>query len=311
MAHNHLLWIGFNAAVLVLLWADLCVVHRTAHVVSIREALLASAAWIGAALLFNGAIAGWWGHKPALEFLTGYLVEEALSVDNLFIFLLIFSYFRVPPEHQHRVLFWGILGALVMRVTFILAGIALLDRFHWVMYLFGAFLVLTGVKLAVEKDQEVHPEHNPVTQLFRRIMPVTTDYAGHRFFVRQDGRWLATPLFIVLLVVETTDVVFAVDSIPAVLGVTRDPFIAYSSNVCAILGLRSLYFALAGMLRLFHHLHYGLAFILAFVGVKMCIADYYHIPIGVALGVIGGTLALSILASLCFQPPAGGHRPSA
>ena len=306
MTYHPLLWIGFNVAVIALLYIDLRVINRQADAIPVKKALLLSGAWIGAALLFNLGLYVWRGRQPALEFLTGYLVEESLSVDNLFVFLLIFSYFRVSPHHQRQVLFWGILGALVLRLTFILAGITLLRRFHWMMYLFGGFLILTGLKLARDQDAEVAPEKNPVLRLFRRCMPVTDHYEGQRFFVRRDGRWLATPLFVVLLVVETTDLLFAVDSIPAVLGVTLDPFIVYSSNACAILGLRSLYFALAGLMRLFHHLNYGLCLILVFVGAKMLLADVYPIPIGAALGVVIGILALAILSSVLFPPAA--HR---
>lgn len=305
-----MLWVIFSAVIAAMLTIDLGVVHRHAHVVSIREALLWSAVWITIALLFNVGLYFWRGPGPALEFLTGYLIEKSLSVDNLFVFLLIFSYFRVPAQYQHQVLFWGILGALVLRFAFIFVGVALIKQFHWILYVFGAFLIFTGVKLALEKDKEVHPERNPVLKLFRRFMPVTDRYDGGRFFVRQAGRLLATPLFIVLLVVETTDVIFAVDSIPAIFAITLDPFIVYSSNAFAILGLRALYFALAGLLRLFAHLHYGLAAILVFVGVKMLIADLYKIPIGIALGVVAGILALSILASLAFKPPEAAPHPA-
>jgi tellurite resistance protein TerC len=280
---------------------DLGVFHRKAHVIQIREALLWSGFWIALALLFNLSIYFWRGPETALEFLTGYLIEKSLSVDNLFVFLLIFSYFDVPPLYQHKVLFWGILGALIMRAIFIAAGITLIQAFHWVIYLFGIFLILTGIKLAFHKEREIHPERNPVIRIFRRLMPVSDQYDGDKFVVKKSGKFLFTPLFIVLLMIETTDVIFAVDSIPAILAITLDPFIVYTSNVFAILGLRALYFALAGMLRLFHHLHYGLSAILVLVGIKMLLADIYKIPTVIALGLIAGILLLSIIASI-VQP---------
>jgi tellurite resistance protein TerC len=298
MSTQALLWIGFNIFVLGMLVLDLGVFHRKAHVVKIKEALLWSAAWIALALMFNLGIYFWRGEDVALQFLTGYLIEKSLSVDNIFVFVLVFSYFRVPALYQHKVLFWGILGALIMRAIFIAAGISLIQNFHWVIYIFGSLLILTGIKMAVQKDKEIHPEKNPVVNLFRRFMPVSNRFEEGKFFVRQNGRLFATPLFVVLLVVETTDLIFAVDSIPAILAVTLDPFIVYTSNVFAILGLRALYFALAGIMNLFHYLNYGLAAILVFVGAKMLIADFYKLPIVVALGVIAGILAISIIASL-------------
>jgi tellurite resistance protein TerC len=291
-------WVAFNGFVLVMLAVDLGVVHRRAHEVTLREALVWSGIWIALALLFALGVYAWYGPQPALEFLTGYLIEKSLSVDNIFVFVLIFSYFKVPARYQHTVLFWGILGALVMRAIFIFAGIALLQRLHWIIYVFGALLILTGIKMAMGKDKEIHPDKNPVLRLFRRLVPVTEDYHADRFFVKQDGQYTATPLFIVLLVVETTDVIFAVDSIPAILGITTDPFLVYTSNVFAILGLRALYFALAGVMRLFHYLHYGLSAILVFVGAKMLLADVYKLPVGVALGVIAGILLIAVMASV-------------
>jgi len=279
---------------------DLGVFHRKAHVIKIKEALLWSAFWIGLSLLFNLGIYFWRGPETALEFLTGYLIEKSLSVDNIFVFLLIFSYFRVPSLYQHKVLFWGILGALVMRAIFIATGVTLIQKFHWIIYIFGAFLILTGIKMALQKDKKIHPERNPVLRLFRRYMPVTDDYKDDKFFVKRAGHYLATPLFVVLLVVETTDIIFAVDSIPAILAITLDPFIVYTSNVFAILGLRALYFALAGIMQLFHHLHYGLSAILVFVGVKMLLADIYKIPVGIALGVIASILLISVIASVIW-----------
>ena len=292
------MWVAFNAFVLVMLAVDLGVLHRRAHEVRLKEALVWSGIWIALALLFALGVYSWDGPQPALEFLTGYLIEKSLSVDNIFVFVLIFSYFKVPARYQHTVLFWGILGALVMRAIFIFAGIALLQRLHWILYVFGALLILTGIKMATEKDKEIHPDKNPLLKLFRRLVPVTEDYHADHFFVKQTGHYAATPLFIVLLVVETTDVIFAVDSIPAILSITIDPFLVYTSNVFAILGLRALYFALAGVVRLFHYLHYGLSAILVFVGAKMLLADVYKLPVGVALGVIAGILLIAVIASL-------------
>jgi TerC family integral membrane protein len=306
-------WVGFILFVLAMLALDLGVFHRESHEVTIREALAWSGVWIILALLFNLGVYYWLGPEPALAFLTGYLIEKSLSVDNIFVFLLIFTYFRVPARYQHQVLFWGILGALVMRAILIVLGISLIQRFHWVIYLFGAFLILTGVKMALDKDKEIHPERNPALRLFRRLAPVTDDYRDGKFFVKQGGRYFATPLFIALLAVETTDLIFAVDSIPAILAITLDPFIIYTSNVFAILGLRALYFALAGVMKLFHHLHYGLSAILVFVGAKMLLADFYKIPVGVALGAVAGILITSVIASMAFPrkevDASGGSKP--
>ena len=292
------IWIGFGVFVLAMLALDLGVFQRKSHAVGMKEALTWSGVWIALALLFNAGIWFWRGHDKGLEFLTGYLVELSLSVDNLFVFLLIFAYFKVPAQYQHKVLFWGILGALAMRAMFIAAGVTLMQQFHWIIYLFGAVLVISGLKMAFEKDKEVHPEKNPVLKLFRRFMPVTADYHAGRFFVKPDKLWLATPLFIVLLMLETTDLVFAVDSVPAVLAITTDPFIVYTSNVFAILGLRSMFFALAGIMKLFHYLHYGLAAVLVFVGGKMLVAGFYKIPTLASLLVIIGLLAAAVAASL-------------
>jgi tellurite resistance protein TerC len=305
-----LFWVLFNLFVLAMLVLDLGVFHRRAHVVRFKEALAWSAFWISLAAAFAILVYFWRGSQPTLEFTTGYLIELSLSVDNLFVFLVLFTYFKVPAEHQYGVLFWGIVGALVMRAVFIVAGVALINRFHFIIYIFGAFLVYTGFKLAFQDETEVHPEHNPVLKLVRRWFPMTNDYVGDRFFVVRDGVRFATPLLAVLVVVETTDLLFAVDSIPAILAITRDPFIVYTSNVFAILGLRSMYFALAGMLELFHHLNYGLAAILTFVGVKMLLSNeglevwgiplYVKIPIHVSLIVVASLLALSILTSVVF-----------
>jgi tellurite resistance protein TerC len=300
-----LFWILFNLFVVAMLALDLGVFHRRAHEVRFREALAWSAMWILLAATFAAIIYFWRGRVPALEFVTGYTIELSLSVDNLFVFLLIFRYFRVPGEDQHKVLFWGIIGALIMRAIFILVGVSLIRRFHWIVYAFGALLVYSGIRLFTEAGSEVHPEKNPVLRLFRRWVPVTQDYHAGKFFVRQPAL-LATPLLVVLLVVETTDLLFAVDSIPAVLAITLNAFIVYTSNVFAILGLRSMYFALAGMMEIFHYLHYGLSVVLIFVGVKMLLSHYYQIPTVVALGVVAGVLLLSVLVSVIHPKRAGG-----
>jgi len=301
MHHSVFLWIAFNLLVLVLLFLDLKVFHRDAHAISVKEALWSSAVWILLALSFGAGVWIFRGAPLGLQFFTGYLIEESLSVDNLFVFLVVFSYFKVPRELQHRVLFWGILGALVMRAIFIIAGVTLIQRFHWVVYLFGGFLLFTGWNLFKGKNDEIEPEKNWMLKLTRRFVPVSEHYEKSRFFIRRNGQIFATPLFIVLLVIETTDILFAVDSIPAVLSVSTDPFIVYTSNIFAILGLRSLYFALAGLMQMFHYLHYGLGAILIFVGFKMVLADIYKVPIGMALGVIAGILILSIIFSIRYS----------
>jgi tellurite resistance protein TerC len=292
-----LFWVLFNLFVLAMLTLDLGVFHRRAHEVKFREALAWSATWIALAAAFAAIIFFWRGRMPALEFVTGYVIELSLSVDNLFVFLLIFRYFRVPSEDQHKVLFWGIIGALIMRAVFILLGVGLIQRFHWIVYVFGALLVYSGIRLLSEESSEVHPEKNPILRLFRRWVPVTQDYHAGKFFVRQPALF-ATPLLVVLLVVETTDLLFAVDSIPAVLAITLNAFIVYTSNAFAILGLRSMYFALAGMMEIFHYLHYGLSAVLIFVGAKMLVSHYYQIPTALALGVVAGVLLTSVLASV-------------
>lgn len=298
-------WIIFNAVILVLLFVDLAVLNREGRVISFKQALVSSAIWIALALVFAVIIHQWMGAGKSLEFITGYLVEEALSVDNLFVFILLFSYFKVPPEQERTVLFWGIIGALIMRGVFIVAGVALVNRFHWLLYAFGAFLIYTGWGLMREGDEEqVDPSKNFVLRMARRFLPVTTEYEGKKFFTVQEGRKYATPLFIVLLVVETTDILFATDSIPAILAISRDPFIVYTSNVFAILGLRSLFFALSGMMKLFHYLNYGLAVVLMFIGAKMIAAMHYHIPTWIALLVIAVVLAVSVLASVLFPKKA-------
>jgi tellurite resistance protein TerC len=292
------LWIGFNLFVLAMLALDLGVFNRKAHVVTWREAGMWSAIWIGLALAFNAAVSVWQGPEVGLQFLTGYLIEKALSVDNIFVFVLLFAAFGVPAAYQHRVLFWGVLGALVMRGALIGLGTALIASFSWVLYLFGAFLVITGIRMARPAAYEMHPERNPVVRLARRLFPVTERYEGARFFVQRDSRRYATPLLIALVPVETTDLVFALDSIPAIFSITLDPFIVYTSNVFAILGLRSLYFLLAGAVQRFRYLHYGLAAVLVLVGVKMLITEAYHLPIALSLGLIAVFLGAAIVASL-------------
>jgi tellurite resistance protein TerC len=279
------------------------VFNRKAHVVSLREALAWCAVWFGLAMAFNLLIAfkmpDTATSKPALEFFTGYIVELCLSVDNVFVFIVIFQYFRVEPKHQHRVLFWGIIGAVLMRAVFIFAGISLINAFHWIIYVFGAFLVFTGAKLAMpKKDDGFAPERNPAVRLARKFLPVTNHFEGGHFFTRVDGRLHATPMFLVLLIVETTDVMFALDSIPAVIAITRNEFIVFTSNIFAILGLRSLYFAVSGVMQLFRYLNYGLALILVFVGFKMLASHYVSVPIHISLGIIGAVLAASIVASV-------------
>jgi tellurite resistance protein TerC len=291
-------WAGFTAFVLAMLALDLGVFHRKAHAVSIREATIWSAVWVTLSMIFNLGLYYFRGSEVAVQFLTGYLIEKSLSVDNIFVFALIFGYFAVPPSDQHRVLFWGILGALVMRAAFIFAGSALLAQFHWIIYVFGAFLIFTGIRMARHQEMEIHPEANPVLKLVRRLVPVTGDYRGHHFFVREAGRWAATPLFLVLVLLETTDLVFAVDSIPAIFAVTNDPFIVYTSNIFAILGLRSLYFLLAGVMAKFVYLKLGLSAVLVFVGTKMTITEIYKIPSLISLAVIATILTAAVLASL-------------
>ena len=295
------LFTGFNVFVLAMLALDLGVFHRKSHVVSTREAIAWTVAWITLAMLFNLGIWHYAGAEKALEFTAGYLIEYSLSVDNIFVFALLFSYFAVPAQYQHRVLFWGILGALIMRAIMIAAGSVLIAKFAWIIYVFGAFLVLTGLKMIFKKEEEIHPERNPVVNWFKRLMPVTSDYRGDKFFIREKGVVMATPLFIVLLMVEISDVIFAVDSIPAIFAVTTDPFIVYTSNVFAILGLRSLYFALAGVLDKFHYLKVGLGVVLTFVGVKMFLGHTpYKIDTLTSLGVIIGVLASAVVASLVW-----------
>jgi tellurite resistance protein TerC len=293
------LWVGFNVFILAMLALDLGVFHRKSHIVSLKESLTWTGVWVVLALLFNVGVWHYAGSTKALEFFTGYVIEKSLSVDNVFVFALLFSYFAVPPTYQHKVLFWGILGALIMRAIMIAAGAALITKFAWIIYVFGGFLILTGIKMIVKREEEIHPERNPVVRWFKKLMPVTPEYRGDKFFVRENGIRMATPLFVVLLLVEFTDLIFAVDSIPAIFAVTKDPFIVYTSNVFAILGLRSLYFALAGVMDKFHYLKIGLGVVLAFVGVKMILAHTaWKIDTLVSLGVIVLILATSVVWSL-------------
>lgn len=292
------LWIGFNACVLLMLAVDLGVFHRRAHAISLGEAATWSVVWVAVSLGFNLGLLHWYGRTAALEFFTGYVIEKSLSVDNLFVFVLLFKYFAVEPRYQHRVLFWGILGALVMRGTMIGLGVALINRFEWVLYLFGAFLVYAGAKMMLDKGEEIHPERNPVLRWARKFLPMTPGYQGQRFFVRQENLRRATPLFLVLLVVETTDLAFAVDSIPAVFAVTRDPFIVYTSNIFAILGLRAFYFLLAAVLPYFRYLNAGLSLVLVLIGAKMLGKNWVHISTGVVLAAVGAILGAAVIASV-------------
>jgi tellurite resistance protein TerC len=301
MNDNLWLWIGFNVFVLLMLALDLGVFHRKAHVVTFKESIAWTVVWVTLALIFNLGVAHYMGDAKGLEFFTGYVIEKSLSVDNVFVFALLFSYFAVPPLYQHKVLFWGIIGALVMRAIMIALGAKLISEYTWIIYVFGVFLILTGIKMIVKREEEIHPERNPIVRWFKKLMPVTPDYRGDKFFVRENGVRHATPLFIVLLLVEFTDLIFAVDSIPAIFAVTSDPFIVYTSNVFAILGLRSLYFALAGVMDKFHYLKIGLGVVLSFVGVKMLLGHTaYKIDTHVSLGVIVVVLATSVIASLVW-----------
>jgi tellurite resistance protein TerC len=294
------LWVIFSIFVLGMLALDLGVFNRKAHEVRFKEALTWSVVWVALSLVFNAWIYYKFGSQKALEFLTGYVIEKALSVDNIFVFVVLFASFAVPKIYQHRVLFWGVLGAIAMRAIFIGLGAALVARFHWIMYVFGAILIFTGIKLMKEGDAEPHPEKNPLYKFARRLMPATPEYHGSHFFVMKEGRRYATPLFLVLVAIEATDVVFAVDSIPAIFAISTDPFIVYTSNIFAILGLRAMYFLLAGVIDKFHFLKYGLAIVLLFVGVKMIVAEWYKVPIGASLGVIAGVLTLSVIASVIW-----------
>jgi tellurite resistance protein TerC len=309
VATNIWFWVGFIAFVLAMLSLDLGVFNKNPHVVSAREATIWTSVWVALALLFAAGLAVFESEQSALTFLTGYVIEESLSVDNIFVIVLIFQYFAVPRQYQHRVLFWGILGALIMRGVFILLGAALLARFEWIIYVFGALLVVTGIRMAVKQDEEFDGEQNPVVRFVRRFLPITKDYRGKHFFAREGTRRYATPLLLVLVLVETTDLIFAIDSIPAIFGITRDPFLVFTSNIFAVMGLRSLFFLLASVVTKFHLLKYGLAVILTFVGAKMLLEQWIHIPILLSLGIVVTVLAASIAASLLFpqmRPATGG-----
>ena len=300
------LFVAFNIGVILMLALDLGVFNRKAHVASVKEAATWSAVWITLSLGFAGLIWHLYGSKDALEFVTGYVIEYSLSIDNIFVIVLIFSYFRIPDKYQHRVLFWGIIGALLMRGGMIAAGTFLITKFHWIIYVFGAFLIFTGIRMATHDESDIEPEANPILKLVRKFLPITKDYRGQGFFVKESPsrgmppQVMATPLFVVLVLVETTDLVFAVDSIPAIFAVTKNPYIVYTSNVCAILGLRSLYFLLAGVINKFHLLKLGIAAVLTFVGVKMLLSGVYQIPIHLSLLVIVGVLGASVAASIAF-----------
>ena len=295
-------WIAFILFVLLMLAIDLGIFHKKNHAVTFKESLAWTMVWSGLAMIFCVVIYFWKGPEKSIEFLTGYIIELSLSVDNLFVFILIFSYFHVPVQYQHKVLFWGILGALVMRVIFIFAGVALITKFHWIIYVFGAIIIFSGLKMLFQKSKKIEPDNNPIIRLVKKMLPVTNEYHGDKFFVKiNKGIWAATPLFIVLVCIEITDLIFAVDSIPAILAITTDSFIVFTSNVFAILGLRSLYFALAGMLHLFRFLHIGLSYILMFIGLKMVFSDVYKIPIEYALIAVLSILVTSIAASLIFK----------
>jgi tellurite resistance protein TerC len=300
MIADFYLWTGFIVFVFIMLALDLGVFHRKSHEVKIREALIWSAVWISLALIFNYGIFIFMGKEKAIEFLTGYVIEKSLSIDNLFVFIMVFTYFNVEPKYQHKILFWGILGALIMRAIFIFAGVALISMFHWIIYVFGGFLIFTGVKMLFQKDEKLDPNKNPLVIIFKKFFPVTQEMHGSKFFVKINARTVATPLFIVLLVIEFTDLIFAVDSIPAILAISKDTFIIFTSNVFAILGLRALYFALAGITKYFYYLKYGLSAILVFVGIKMIMAEFYKIPIVYSLLSILGILLISILFSIVF-----------
>jgi len=302
-------WIFFGVFILAMLALDLGVFNRKTHVIQMKEALLWTSFWVTLALSFGAGIYFFYGHGKAIEYVTAYLIEYSLSIDNLFVFMLIFRYFDVPRAYEHKALFWGILLALITRGVFIFAGVALISRFHWVMYIFGAFLIVTGIKMALNKQTEVHPDKNIAIRLLRYVMPVSKNFSGAKFFVLEGGVRFATPMLAVLLALETTDILFAIDSIPAVLAISQDPFIVYTSNVFAILGLRSLFFSISGLMRLFHLLHYGLAAILSFVGVKMMIADFFHVPVGISLLIIASILAASIISSVVWPEKEEGEVP--
>ena len=301
METNPWYWIGFNAFVLIMLALDLGVFHKKTHEVKVKEALIWTAVWIALAMVFNAGIFHFFGKEKGVEFLTGYVIEKSLSVDNIFVFIMVFSYFQIPTKYQHKVLFWGVLGALVMRAIFIFAGVALISKFHWIIYIFGGFLIFTGFKMLLQEDKPIEPEKNPLIKLVRKILPVSNELHGDKFIIKQGAKTIATPLLLVLVLIEFTDLIFAVDSIPAILAISKDPFIVYTSNVFAIMGLRSLYFALSGITQYFVYLKYGLAAILIFVGTKMSIVDFYKVPVLLSLLIIVTILAISVIASLMVK----------
>ncbi len=310
MHESLMLWIGFSAFVLLMLFLDLFVFHKKSHEVKIKEAIIWSFIWISLALIFNYLVYLWFGKVKAIEFLTAYVIEKSLSVDNLFVFIMIFSFFNIKGEYQHKILFWGILGALIMRIVFIFAGIQLIQNFHWIIYVFGAFLIYTGIKIPFEKDKKIELDKNPLVRLFKKFMPVTNELYGDKFFVKIKAKTFATPLFIALIIIEFSDLIFAVDSIPAVLAISDDVFIVYTSNVFAILGLRALYFALVGMVSYLRYLKFGLAAILVFVGIKMCISGFYKFPILWSLLIIISFLIISMIASLIIVDKKKGIYPN-
>ncbi len=294
-------WLVFGAVVVLALFLDLFVFHRHPHKISIKEALLLSAFWIALGFAFAGFVYYTRGYDRTLEYLTGYLLEKSLSLDNIFVFILIFSYFKVPEEYRHKVLFWGVFGAIVFRAIFIFAGLELIRHFHWVVYIFGIILIVSAIKLLTTEEKEIHPEDTLIYKIARRLLPMKPHNADGRFFIREGKRLYATPMFLALLFVESSDIMFAIDSVPAILAISKDPFVVYTSNIFAILGLRSLYFAAAGVLPLFHYLHYGLSFILGFIGVKMLVSEFYKIPVEVSLLLIGSAIFLSVVASLIVK----------
>jgi tellurite resistance protein TerC len=301
MGDHVVFWIGFNAFVIIMLALDLGVFHKKVHKIPVKEAVIWTLVWITLALIFNVLIYFDMGKTKALEFLTGYVIEYSLSVDNIFVFILIFSFFKVNNKYQHKVLFWGIIGALIMRAIFIFAGVVLITRFHWIIYIFGGFLIITGIRMLFHGDKEVDPDKNPVVRFFRKFLPVTDTMHEDKFFIKQNSKTYATPLFLVLLIIESSDLIFAVDSIPAVLAISQDSFIVYTSNIFAILGLRSLYFAISGIMEYFRFLKIGLAFVLTFVGVKMCTSDFFDIPVLYSLLIIISILLISVLASVVIK----------
>lgn len=298
---TELSWIIFGSVVLFALFLDLFVFHRNPHKISVKESLILSAFWVGVGLAFSGYVYYTKGTQAFLEYITGYSLEKALSLDNIFVFILIFSYFKVPEEFRHKVLFWGVLGAIVFRAIFIFAGIELIKLFHWVIYIFGIILIVSAIKLLITEEKEFHPEETLVYKIAKRLIPLKPTYEDGKFFVREGKKLYATPLFLTLLLVESSDIMFAIDSVPAILAISRDPFIVYTSNIFAILGLRSLYFAASAILPLFHFLHYGLSFILAFIGVKMLISEFYKIPVFVSLLLIFSAVFISVVASLLVK----------